>query len=89
MTQANGNPAKERRKENVIDLLTLKEVADICRVSTATVKYWVAMRKISAVKLGKHPLVKREELLRFIKASESAGGSNQNHLNSKFGHGQR
>jgi excisionase family DNA binding protein len=71
MIQANGIPGKERRKENAIELLTLKEVADLCRVSVATVKYWMAMRKIKAVKLGKHPLVKREELLRFIRTAEA------------------
>lgn len=38
---------QERRKENIIDFLTLKEVAEICRVSAATVKYWMSMRKIS------------------------------------------
>ncbi len=55
MTQPNASPLKERRKDNIIDLLTLKEVAELCRVSPATVRYWVAMRRISPVKLGKHP----------------------------------
>lgn len=86
MTQPNGTQLKERRKDNIIDLLTMKEVAELCRVSTATVKYWVALRKLSAVKLGKHPLVKREELLRFIKASEAGGGSIQTYLKPAAGH---
>ena len=83
--QVNGFQIQERRKENIIDLLTLKEVAEVCRVSLATVKYWMALRKISYVKLGKHPLVKRSELLRFISASE-AGASSQTYLNSNTSH---
>jgi len=82
MMQVNGVQTKERRKENLIDLLTLQEVAGLCRVSVATVKYWMAMRKIRAVKLGKHPLVKREELLRFIQASEASGPGRPAYLES-------
>ena len=86
MTQPNGATIKERRKENVIDLLTFKEVAELCRVSLATVKYWVAMKKLKVVKLGKHPLVKREELLRFVKVAEAAGGSTPTYLTSGPNH---
>jgi excisionase family DNA binding protein len=84
--QVNGNQIQERRKENIIDLLTLKEVAELCRVSAATVKYWMSMRKISYVKLGKHPLIKRVELLRFISAAESAGAPSRTYLNSNPSH---
>ena len=86
MIQVNGVQTKERRKENLIDLLTLQEVANLCRVSVATVKYWMAMRKIRAVKLGKHPLVKREELLRFIRASEAPGPGRPAYLESSPSH---
>jgi excisionase family DNA binding protein len=84
--QVNENQIQERRKENGIELLTLKEVAEICRVSVATVKYWTALRKIKVIKLGKHPLFRREELLRFINAAEVGG---EIYLPSNAGHAQR
>jgi len=86
MIQMNGSQVQERRKENVIELLTLQEVAALCRVSVATVKYWMAMRRLRAVKLGKHPLVKREELLRFIKAAEAPGPGRPAYLESSPSH---
>ncbi|HVZ81873.1 MAG TPA: helix-turn-helix domain-containing protein [bacterium] len=54
----------------MLELLTVKEVADFCRVGVATVKYWMAMRKLKVVKLGKHPLVTRDELLRFVQSAQ-------------------
>jgi len=84
--QVNTNQIQERRKESIIDLLTLKEVAELCRVSVATVKYWMSMRKISYVKLGKHPLIKRVELLRFISAAESVSAPSRTYLNSNPSH---
>jgi len=84
MTQPNGSPLKERRKENVIELLTLKEVAELCRVSPATVRYWVAMGRLSPVKLGKHPLVKRTELLRFIRSAEAGRSIGESQVNQTF-----
>jgi excisionase family DNA binding protein len=84
--QGNSNQIQERRTGSIIDLLTLKEVAELCRVSVATVKYWTALRKIKVIKLGKHPLFKREELLRFINAAEVGG---ETYLPSNAGHAQR
>ncbi|MGH7442227.1 MAG: helix-turn-helix domain-containing protein [bacterium] len=70
-------PLQGEDHEITIELLTLNEVAEICRVSTATVRYWLSMRKLRSLKLGKHPLVKREELLRFVRAAEAAGANDQ------------
>ena len=52
-----------------IQLHTLKEVAEICRVPLATVRYWRSMRRIKVIKLGKHPLVSHKDLVAFIEAS--------------------
>jgi excisionase family DNA binding protein len=57
--------------QETIKLHTLQEVADICRVPLATVRYWRSMRRIRVIKLGKHPLVSHEDLLAFLEASRS------------------
>ena len=64
-------PFKGEKHPIVLDLLTLPEVAEICRVSPATVKYWVSLRKLRSLKLGKHPLFRREELLRFVQTADA------------------
>lgn len=51
---------------DALELLTLEEVADICRTSLETVRYWVRMRELKSVKLGRHRVVKRSDLLRYI-----------------------
>ncbi len=72
MQQSSETSVPNRRKEDRIELLTFQEVAGTCRASVATVKYWVAMGKMRVVKLGKHPLIEKEELIRFIGTAKTA-----------------
>jgi hypothetical protein len=46
--------------------MTLPEVADFCRVSLSTVRYWKVMGKLKTLKVGKHPLVIQRDLFDFM-----------------------
>ncbi len=47
-------PAKDEEIDinNLPDLLTVREVADLLRVSTLTIKRWVKRGKISAIRIN-------------------------------------
>lgn len=51
--------------------LTIAEAAALIRHEHATVRRWIWEGKIKAFKPGKHPLVRREDLLAFVEASET------------------
>lgn len=57
--------------EEWLDLMTLEEVADFCRTSVHTVKYWIHMRKLKSIKLGKRRLVRRSELIAHVMELEN------------------
>ena len=46
--------------------LTFEEAAEIARVKPSTVRWWCTTGRLTRYKPGRHPLVKREELLAFI-----------------------
>ena len=64
----------ERRDRGQFDprlhFYTLAEVAEICRVPVASVKYWKSTGRLRAIKIGKHPLVSHGELLRITGTGE-------------------
>ena len=47
-------------------LMTLDDVADYCRTSVATVRYWIAQGRLRSLRPGRRRLVRREDLLRFL-----------------------
>ena len=49
-----------------IRLYTLQDVAEICHVPLATVRYWRSMRKMTIVKIGRKALVEHDDLLGLI-----------------------
>ena len=53
-------------KNTVTKLMTLTEVADLCRVSLSTVRYWKVMGRLKTLKVGKHPLVLQGDLFEFL-----------------------
>ncbi len=54
-----------------IDLIPIKDVPDILKISRMTLHRWIKEGKISVVKLSpKKVYIRREELERFIRESE-------------------
>jgi excisionase family DNA binding protein len=54
-----------------IDLIPIKDVPDILKISRMTLHRWIKEGKISVVRLsGRKIFVRREELERFIRESE-------------------
>lgn len=49
--------------------LTYDIAAEIAMVPKATIRYWVQLGKLNKYKPGRHPLIKREELIALIEAS--------------------
>jgi excisionase family DNA binding protein len=50
-------------------LLTIPDVADICRVSTKTVRRWIKAGDLVAIRLGNQLRIAPEDLDRFIRLS--------------------
>jgi len=44
-------------------LLTVPEVAEMLRISTATVRAWTYQRRLPVVKMGRRTLYKEEDIL--------------------------
>ncbi len=58
-------------KQGPLDrLFTIYEVADHCRVSPSTVRFWIRIGRLSSTKLGRRRLVTQPQLEVFL----SAGG---------------
>lgn len=47
-------------------LLKINEVADICRVSTKTVRRWIEKAELAVIRLGHLLRIERKELARFM-----------------------
>jgi excisionase family DNA binding protein len=52
---------------------TLQEVAQLCRVSLATVRYWVHTSRIESVRPARHRLVPQPALARFMEKRRREG----------------
>ena len=53
----------------LVTLLTIPEVAEVCRVSTKTVRRWVNGKRLPAARLGNQWRIRQEDLGRFINTS--------------------
>jgi excisionase family DNA binding protein len=65
------------------ELLTVKESANIAKVSSNTINYWRQIGLVKFHKIGKHPRIWRSELNTFLKkpakidSMGTLGGSNE------------
>ena len=62
----NGHHGKE-----LTPLLTIPDVAEFCRVSTKTVRRWIAASDLAAIKLGTQWRITPEDLNRFIRLARN------------------
>jgi excisionase family DNA binding protein len=53
-------------------LLTIPDVADICRVSTKTVRRWITANDLVAIKLGNQWRIAPNDLERFIRLARNS-----------------
>ena len=60
----------DTRNSNIA-LLQVEEVAALVRVSTKTVRRWIAANELAVVRLGRNVRVSEAELARFIAARTS------------------
>jgi len=49
--------------------LTFAEAAELARVPVSTVRHWCVTGRLPRYKPGRHPLVKRDELIGFIEST--------------------
>jgi excisionase family DNA binding protein len=52
-----------------LGLLTLDQVAELTHTPKNTIRFWIAQRRLSTVKLGRRRLVRRRDLEAFIEAN--------------------
>ena len=52
-------------------LFTIPDVADICVVSTKTVRCWIKAGELHAIRLGRQWRIARKDLERFIRDNRS------------------
>lgn len=57
-----------KRPEPFPRLLTVEEVAEICRTSVRTVRRWIADGELAVYRIGGRVLVSEEDLAAFIKS---------------------
>lgn len=48
------------------EYLTTEEVAELCRTSPATVRYWRHIKKLHGFKVGRRVLYAREDVQRYL-----------------------
>ena len=58
------------------DLLLLEEVAEIARVSTDTVRFWVRRGKLASLRPGRRRMVPRAALEAFLRQSMKTASPN-------------
>jgi excisionase family DNA binding protein len=51
--------------------LLIDEAAEIARVSGATVRYWLAKKKLRSVKPGRRRMILEQDLLEFLQTDSS------------------
>lgn len=57
---------QDRSTANELPFCTLDEVAEICRASLGSVRFWVRTGKLESVRPGRRRLVRRADLDRFL-----------------------
>jgi len=53
------------------ELLKIDEVAEACRTSTSTVRWWIGQGRLRSLKVGRRRLVYASDLTAFLVACES------------------
>jgi excisionase family DNA binding protein len=61
----------ESSRADLIPLLIIPDVADICRVSTKTVRRWIAAGDLVAIRLGNQWRIAPADLDRFIRLARN------------------
>jgi excisionase family DNA binding protein len=64
--------------QNNSEFLTPEEVAKILRISVLTVYGYIQKENLSAVRLGRHYRISREDLAAFIKSKRTKIGAVEN-----------
>ncbi len=62
---------RQRRAKTIEPLLTVTEVAEICRVSERTVRRWIADGTLRSTHLGRVVRIRRRDLEDFIREGNS------------------
>jgi excisionase family DNA binding protein len=55
-----------------VQFFYLREIAEYTRSPLATVRYWVATKKLPSVKFGRRRMVRASDLEAFVSASSSS-----------------
>ncbi len=72
---SNDNQRDDDRHDDLDELLTLREVAELLRVPEATVRWWRTQHiGPNSFKIGRHVRYLRTEVLRWLR-DQGAGGS--------------
>ncbi len=58
---------KGRKSPPLEPLLTIKDVAEVCVVSTKTVRRWIQSGELPAIRLGRQWRIVPKDLARFIR----------------------
>ena len=64
--QRRGNPGITKKEKSMPELLTVKEVAEILRVSERTVRHYIENKKIPAIQLSGAIRIRKEDLDRIL-----------------------
>ncbi len=62
---------KGRKSPPLEPLLNIKDVAEVCGVSTKTVRRWIQSGQLVAIRLGRQWRIARKDLERFISDNRS------------------
>lgn len=57
--------------------LLIDEAAQVARVSSATVRYWLAKKKLRSVKPGRRRMILEQDLLDFLQTDSSTSQARQ------------
>jgi excisionase family DNA binding protein len=66
-----GNETKRPAESH--QYLVLEEVADVCRTSLSTVRFWVRTGRLPSYRPGRRRLVRRDDMTAFIAAGRPNG----------------
>ncbi|MCH9049736.1 MAG: helix-turn-helix domain-containing protein [Proteobacteria bacterium] len=57
---------KRRKSPPLEPLLTIRNVADVCCVSTKTIRRWIQSEQLVAIRLGRQWRIAKKDLERFL-----------------------
>lgn len=50
-----------------VEFVFVEEIAQMCRVPASSVRYWLSTGKLASIRPGKRRLVRRDDLMRFLR----------------------